>query len=229
MKLDNKLLELLTLVVEMYISKGDPIGSKFLNSLEDVQFAPSTLRKYLNHLEHEGLLYQPYSSAWRVPTSEWLEMYIENIISTKQHTGGNFKTDLARNSLKWIVETLGDYVDGVVVWFLKNDEYYYLGINNLLRQDLIQDYKIIKEIISYIETKQIIATFIEKEMDANRVWYYFIQQENSEDENYGMISVLYVKITVWWYDGVLAILGPTRVNYRKNLTVLRHFLDTYWI
>lgn len=48
---DPKLLLLLDIVIEHYISKGDPIGSKFLHSLNDVQYAPSTLRKYLNVLE----------------------------------------------------------------------------------------------------------------------------------------------------------------------------------
>lgn len=64
----EKLRELLNIVIENYIDKGDPIGSKFLYSLEDTDYAPSTLRKYLNILEQEGLLYQPYHSAGRIPT-----------------------------------------------------------------------------------------------------------------------------------------------------------------
>jgi len=60
---DEKLLSLLNIVIDHYISKGDPVGSKFLHSLKDVDYAPSTLRKYLNLLEKAGLVYQPYNSS----------------------------------------------------------------------------------------------------------------------------------------------------------------------
>jgi len=36
--------------------------------LEDSEYAPSTLRKYLNQLEKAGMVYQPYNSSGRVPT-----------------------------------------------------------------------------------------------------------------------------------------------------------------
>jgi hypothetical protein len=37
-----------------------------------------------------------------------------------------FDIDYARNDLRAIVETLGEYMDGAVVGFLKEDEYFYL-------------------------------------------------------------------------------------------------------
>lgn len=53
MEQDAKLLALLDVVIDTYISKGEPIGSKFLHSLGDVEYAPSTLRKYLHILEEQ--------------------------------------------------------------------------------------------------------------------------------------------------------------------------------
>jgi transcriptional regulator of heat shock response len=52
-KKSSKLLGLLSIVIDTYIKKGDPVGSKFLHSLELTDYAPSTLRKYLNQLEQE--------------------------------------------------------------------------------------------------------------------------------------------------------------------------------
>jgi heat-inducible transcriptional repressor len=63
-----KLVRLLKVVVENYISKGEPVGSKFLHTLEDNEYAPSTLRKHLNTLEKEGLVFQSYNSSGRIPT-----------------------------------------------------------------------------------------------------------------------------------------------------------------
>ena len=69
-KKNPKLLWLLSIVIDTYINKGDPVGSKFLHSLELTDYAPSTLRKYLNQLEKDGLVYQPYNSSGRLPTVE---------------------------------------------------------------------------------------------------------------------------------------------------------------
>ncbi|MBU1758580.1 hypothetical protein KKG31_05590 [Patescibacteria group bacterium] len=68
MGIDPKLLALLDVVIDNYICKGEPVGSKFLHSLEDIEYAPSTLRKYLNVLEKSGMVYQPYNSSGRIPT-----------------------------------------------------------------------------------------------------------------------------------------------------------------
>jgi len=48
---DEKHTHLLSVVIDNYISKGEPIGSKYLHSLDKIDYAPSTLRKYLNLLE----------------------------------------------------------------------------------------------------------------------------------------------------------------------------------
>jgi len=56
-----------------------------LHTLEDIEYAPSTLRKYLNILEKSGMVYQPYNSSGRVPTIEGLKIYIQTYI-TEQET-----------------------------------------------------------------------------------------------------------------------------------------------
>ena len=111
---EDKLKKLLSIVIENYIDKWDPIGSKFLHSLEDTDYAPSTLRKYLNILEQEWLLYQPYHSAGRLPTVKWLESYMDTILAVPEEEKDPVHVDLhyARDDLRSIIETLGEYMDG---------------------------------------------------------------------------------------------------------------------
>ena len=132
MKKDDKLLSLLDIVVDQYISSWDPVWSKSLNSLENVEYAPSTLRKYLNLLEKSWFVYQPYNSSGRVPTVSGLSAYIENCMESELEQQ-DIDLENARKWLKYLVENLWAVADGVVVWFLRNDEYYYLGMNNVLR------------------------------------------------------------------------------------------------
>ena len=119
-----------------------------------------------------------------------------------------------------MVETLGAIADGVVVGFIRNDEYYYLGINNLLRDDLVDEYQATKQIISFIEEKRVVKFIDNKILKRNQIYYTFIEDHKT------MISCLYTKITVQEYDAVICIIGPTRVNYKKNVAIFRKLLET---
>ena len=221
-KKDPKLLGLLSIVIDTYINKWDPVGSKVLHSLELTEYAPSTLRKYLNVLEKEGLVYQPYNSSGRLPTVEWLSMYIDDIIE-KDATWLDvaFDVDYARHGLRYVIETLGKLVDGAVVGFLRNDEYFFLGINNLLQNAQLSDMETTKYIIQYIEDKKIVETLDNKMMKKNQVYYSFVQSEDH------IISTVYAKIHVNWYDSVVSILWPMRTDYKKNVSILKKFLAKY--
>jgi len=214
---DPKLLELLDVVIDNYICKWDPVGSKFLHSLDEVDYAPSTLRKYLHILEKAGLVYQPYNSSGRIPTIEWFSTYLTNYISNfdvsdswKQET----ETENVRKDLKYLVESLGQVVDGVIVGFVRNDEYYYLGINNLLRDDLVSEYETTRHIVRFIENKDVVKFLDTKIIKRNEIYYTFIQDKQM------IISCVYAKVIINDYDCILSIVGPTRVDYKKNVKIM---------
>ncbi|MBU0627251.1 hypothetical protein KKG31_05595 [Patescibacteria group bacterium] len=117
---------------------------------------------------------------------------------------------------------MGNLVDGVVVGFVRNDEYYYLGINNLLRDDLVEEYETTRKIISFIEEKRVVKFVDGKIMKRNQIYYTFIDDKNA------MISCLYTKIPIEDYECVICIVGPTRVDYKKNVSVLRKLLQSLY-
>ncbi|RAL56972.1 hypothetical protein BSK20_01725 [SR1 bacterium human oral taxon HOT-345] len=216
---NTKLLALLDTVIDCYLDKGEPVGSKFLNSLEAVDYAPSTLRKYLNALEKQGMVYQPYNSSGRIPTLQGLSAYLDSRLSERPD---DFDLPLndARKGLKTLVEALGEVSDGVVVGFIRNDEYYYLGINNLLRDDMIDEYSATRTIVRFIEEKKVVA-FIDKKILKNQeVYYTFVNDTDT------LISCVYVKVNLEGYDAVLSIVGPLRVNYKKNISILKKVLES---
>lgn len=217
---NTKLLTLLDTVIESYLTKGEPVWSKFLNSLEAVDYAPSTLRKYLNILEKQGMVYQPYNSSGRIPTLQGLSAYVESTLAqSPQDIDLNLNS--TRAELKSFVEALGEVTDGVVVGFIRNDEYYYLGINNLLRDDMIDEYSATRTIIRFIEEKKIVPFIDKKILKNGEVYYTFVNDQDT------LISCVYVKISLNDYDMVLSIVGPLRVDYKKNITILKKVLETF--
>lgn len=216
---DQKLLALLDVVIDNYINKWEPVGSKFLHSLGDSEYAPSTLRKYLNQLEKAGMVYQPYNSSGRIPTIQWLTAYIENYMVVQEEEKQE-EVIKVRSGLKEMVESIWGLADGVVVGFVRNDEYYYLGINNLLKDDMMDEYQTTKNIIRFIEEKRIVKFIDSKILKRNQMYYTFIEDHNT------LISCLYTKITIDDYDCMLCIIGHTRVNYKKNLSIFQKILQS---
>ena len=223
MKNDDKLLALLNVVIDQYISSGDPIWSKFLNSLESIEYAPSTLRKYLNVLEKSWLVYQPYNSSGRIPTIEGLSMYLENYLLSQEEQQ-NIEVSSARKDLKHLVESLGAISDGVVVGFLRNDEYYYLWINNLLRDDMRDEFENTRYIVEFIESRSIVKHLDKKILKKNKIYYTFVQ-----DKKWTLVvSCLYAKVNINEYESILCIVWPSRINYKKNIAILQKVIETLW-
>jgi hypothetical protein len=107
------------------------------------------------------------------------------------------------------------------VGFIRNDEYYYLGINNLLRDDMIDEYSATRTIIRFIEEKKIVPFIDKKILKNGEVYYTFVNDQDT------LISCVYVKISLNDYDMVLSIVGPLRVDYKKNITILKKVLETF--
>jgi len=218
---DPKLLELLNVVIDNYICKWDPVWSKFLHTLEWVKHAPSTLRKYLNSLEKAWLVFQPYKSSGRIPTLEWFSLYLSHCLNLEtDDIDNNIDIKDARMWMEYFIESLWKIVDGVVVGFLRNDEYYYLGINNLLRDDLIGEYETTRKIIRFIENKQIVKFLDNKIIKRNQIYYTFIKSRRI------IISCLYAKVVINDFDCIISIIWPTRVDYKKNISIMKKAIST---
>lgn len=223
---EDKLLQILHVVIDHYITKGEPIGSKFLATLEwsEMDYAPSTLRKYLKQLEESWLVYQPYNSSGRIPTVEGLSTYLDTFLAELTQDDDeqsewfqfSFDVQMARSSLRGITDNLGQMVDGVVVAFLSNDEeYMFLGINKLLTDQMSQEVDTTRYIVDFIEQRRVVEFLSQKIMKRGSVYYSFAQDEDK------VLSCVYTKIVVNGYDAVVAVIWPPRINYKKNLTVLK--------
>ncbi len=67
-------------IVKAYIETGEPIGSKLLTSIIENAPSSATLRNEMNELVGMGLLEQPHTSAGRIPTSDGLKLYVNDLM-----------------------------------------------------------------------------------------------------------------------------------------------------
>src|SRR5258708_18120278 len=71
--------EILTAIVETYISTGETVGSRTLSRQNKDGLSPATIRNVMADLVDAGFLGQPHTSAGRVPTAQAYRYYVDQI------------------------------------------------------------------------------------------------------------------------------------------------------
>jgi heat-inducible transcriptional repressor len=71
--------QILTDVVRTYIETGEPVSSRTVARRHFEQLSPATVRNVMADLEDGGYLYQPHTSAGRVPTAAAYRFFVEQV------------------------------------------------------------------------------------------------------------------------------------------------------
>jgi heat-inducible transcriptional repressor len=77
-ELTDRMRGIFGLVVDAYLERGLPVGSKALTG--SVNLSPASIRGVLQELEERGLLTHPHTSAGRIPTESGLRLFVDGIM-----------------------------------------------------------------------------------------------------------------------------------------------------
>jgi heat-inducible transcriptional repressor len=84
MELNKRDLQVLEAVVIDYLQSGEPVGSRTISKVYGLKVSPATIRNVMADLEEEDFLYQPHTSAGRVPTEKGLRFYLDRIMRFRE-------------------------------------------------------------------------------------------------------------------------------------------------
>ncbi|MDD3799593.1 MAG: heat-inducible transcriptional repressor HrcA [Novosphingobium sp.] len=85
-ELTDRARDIFRLVVEEYLSSGQPVGSRTLAGARQVNLSPASIRSVLAELESRGLLAAPHTSAGRMPTEMGLRLFVDGIMQVAEPT-----------------------------------------------------------------------------------------------------------------------------------------------
>ena len=78
--------DIFRLVVEGYLSSGQPVGSKTLAGAAGLNLSAASIRSVLHELEQLGLLAAPHTSAGRLPTEVGLRLFVDSMMQVAEPT-----------------------------------------------------------------------------------------------------------------------------------------------
>src|SRR5690348_10007340 len=73
--------QILSAIVRLYVETGEPVSSRSISRRHAEGLSPATIRNVMVELEEQGFLYQPHTSAGRVPTASAYRFFAQQIMA----------------------------------------------------------------------------------------------------------------------------------------------------
>lgn len=84
MELDDRKKKILRAVIKNYLDTGEPVGSRTISKYGDFNLSPATIRNEMADLEELGYIFQPHTSAGRIPTDLGYRLYVDDMLSERK-------------------------------------------------------------------------------------------------------------------------------------------------
>ena len=81
MELTERKKKVLRSIVDLYIRTAEPVGSKAVAELPDMNYSSATIRNEMADLTTLGYLEQPHTSAGRIPSAAGYRLYVDELMA----------------------------------------------------------------------------------------------------------------------------------------------------
>lgn len=75
---------LLEIIIKEYLKTASPVPSGLLVEKYKLDISPATVRNEMMELENEGYIYQPHTSAGRIPTEAAYKLFSTDLENSKK-------------------------------------------------------------------------------------------------------------------------------------------------
>nr|WP_300657733.1 heat-inducible transcriptional repressor HrcA [uncultured Acetatifactor sp.] len=104
MELDERKKKILQAVIRNYLETGEPVGSRTISKYTDLNLSSATIRNEMADLEEMGYIFQPHTSAGRIPSDKGYRLYVDAMMADKEREVVEMKEMLVQRQDK--METL---------------------------------------------------------------------------------------------------------------------------
>ncbi len=223
--------KILNAIVKEYINSAAPISSKFLDRKYNFDISPATLRIEMQKLTNEGLLCQPHTSAGRVPTDKGYRFFVDDIL---ENGPLNFNTKrekaIAReirkeleSSLKFlqiVTRILADSSSNLSLSYIFDEDILWKeGWEDIFNKPEFKDVDFVSRFAKTISLfEENISDFALDYPSEVRV-YIGEETPKFKNEDASIITTSF-RCSKIGCSGIFVIVGPKRMDYRKNISIV---------
>ena len=82
--LSNREQNILNSIIQSFIIKASPVGSRYISKEYEYGMSPATIRNVMMDLEEKGFVIQPHTSAGRIPTDLGYRFYVDKLVQKEE-------------------------------------------------------------------------------------------------------------------------------------------------
>ncbi len=227
-QLTKRNIDILKIIIDEYINTGSVIGSKLLLKKYDLGVSPATIRNDMAKLEQLDLVYQPYNSSGRMPTSKWLRAFVNYLM---EDIPDHFLNE--RNDLHFLSDSkkMSDFAHKITFDLAKNTReisFFFMAeksihsfcwVADFLESNMSNMWEDIFKIIRVIEDKDSFSAFI-RSLPLTSIVNVFIGEENIIDflRDY---TIIVKEVKIEWEIWYVWIIWSLKMDYNFNISAIK--------
>ncbi|MCR4324626.1 MAG: hypothetical protein NUV69_02980 [Candidatus Curtissbacteria bacterium] len=230
MDLTDRQKHLLRAVIEKYIETAEPVGSETVEKETRLGVSPATIRNEMVKLTSLGYLRQPHTSAGRIPTSTGMKFFVDQLMEEKALSlkdEVSIKEELSEPNkrldqiLSQTARVLANQTHSLALVTNEENDVYAAGMANILDMPEFYDIDITRTVLAMLDKVEILAQIFGQLATEDQIKILF-------GEELGLPYLEPCGFVVSRYEmpnhrGVIAIIGPSRLNYPVVIPTMRYF------
>lgn len=219
--MEDRQRNLLKYIIEEHIKTALPVSSSLMAEKYFPELSSATIRNEMAELEAAGYIVQPHTSAGRIPTLLGFKHYVDSLenddrLSEKDESNlNNLNLTGDRQNIKMLARKLAELSNDAVVVSFGPFDVYYTGIANLFSQPEFVDSETVQSMSEVIDSLDNVMGQVYDEASSDSE---IILGDNNP---FGKTcSAVVAKMIFNDGEVVVAILGPMRMDYSRNLNLV---------
>jgi heat-inducible transcriptional repressor len=219
--MDQRLNNLLRLVVEEFVASGEPVSSQTIVDHYKLDVSPATVRNWFAELDELGWLMQPHTSGGRVPTETGFKHYVATEVvarpagkRVRERLKDAATTDGHR--VKAVARELADLSGLAVIAALHESDTYYTGLSQLFAQSEFKNWQRVVSLTELLDhLDDTLGSLRHQQFTTPQI---FLGKECPFGPACGAVVVTSS-------HGLVGILGPLRMDYQDAFSNLISALE----
>lgn len=224
-------------IVEDYIKTAQPVSSGELLKRRKYKLSSATLRNIMAELDDAGFLYQPHTSAGRVPAQKAYQFFVDKValgsrkMPQKKRVEPQFKKEI-REAMKISPDTAAHILSRhlaemtstmAFAGLLSVNHFYKEGLRYILEEPEFLTTENVLSLVEYADSLEArLDRLAEAIQDDIRIYIGDFENKMSPFSLIAFASKLNGN-----ERGVFGIIGPMRMRYMENLCLLNEIKDLF--
>lgn len=231
-ELTDRQIKILKAIIEAFIAEAEPVGSEALVESAAFSFSPATVRNEMAILAQEGYIEKPHTSAGRVPTELGIRFYLTSLMERQalpvlQEVGMKQRLFQYRHSFERLLReaalALAEATGYLAILTTHNGHLFYAGSVNLLEHPEFYDINVTRAVLKLLDNYDQLRDLFSRTAEAKEE--KILVGKEIGIPNLEKSGIVFSHFGSEKRGGVVAVLGPYRMNYQTVIPQIRCLAD----